>query len=213
MIGVILVAGFFLESAEVDRDRPNIVVLITDDQRHDSVGFLHPVLETPNMDALADAGVWFSNAFVTTPICSASRASILTGLHERTHGHAFGSPIPLDMLENSYPRLLRNAGYTAGFIGKNGTRLDEERQELLFDDYHQVDITPYIQIREGELNHATDYTARKAVDFIDGQSSAQPFLLTVAFHAPHAEDGDPRQFIPPERLTDLYQGVDHPDPP
>lgn len=201
------------DAATPQTDRPNIVVLVTDDQRWDAVGFLHPVLETPHMDSLAASGTWFTNAFVTTPICSASRATMLTGLHERTHGFAWGVPLSLDVLENSYPRLLRCAGYVTSFVGKNGTQLDEERQRLLFDHYLPVGISPYIQVREGDLIHATDYIGRKAAEFIAEQSAGSPFLLTVAFHAPHAEDGDPRQFIPPERLTDLYQGVDHPDPP
>lgn len=213
VITVILVTGCVVEEAGTAPDPPNILVLVTDDQRHDAVGFLHPVLETPHMDSLADAGVWFANAFVTTPICSASRATLLTGLHERTHGHAFGEQIPVAILAKSYPQLLRNAGYVTGFVGQNGINLNEERRQLLFEHYQQVNRTPYLQVRDGELIHATDYMAKKAVEFIEAQRSAQPFLLTVAFHAPHAEDGDPQQFIPPVRFADLYQGIDHPEPP
>jgi arylsulfatase A-like enzyme len=212
-ITMMLVVACLAEAAGGDSVQPNIVLLVTDDQRHDTIGFLHPVLETPNMDYLADAGVWFSNAFATTPICSASRATMLTGLHERTHGYGFGGSMPLAMLEKSFPALLRGAGYVTGFIGKNGTGLDEVRQQLLYDYHLQVNQSPYIQMREGELIHASDYMANKAAEFIAAQSATKPFLLEVAFHAPHAEDGDPRQFIPPERFTDLYQGIDHPDPP
>ncbi len=208
-----IVGGCTVEAAGLFSVKPNVVLLVTDDQRHDTIGFLHPVLDTPNMDSLATAGVWFSNAFATTPICSASRATMLTGLHERTHDHGFGELIPLAMLEKSYPALLRGGGYVTGFIGKNGAELDEERQELLFDFFLQVDRSPYIEIREGVLIHATDYMAHKAVEFIADQSASQPFLLEVAFNAPHAEDNDPRQFIPPERFADLYQDIVHAQPP
>ena len=213
VLAVALVAAPIAGALDPVPQPPNIVLLVTDDQRFDALGFLHPVLETPNMDRLADAGVWFANAFATTPICSASRATLLTGLHERTHGHGFGEQLPFGLLENSYPRLLRSAGYVTGFVGNNGEGLDLARQQLLFDHFLEVDGSPYIQVREGELNHATDYVARKAVDFITQRLIDEPWLLTVAFHAPHAEDGDPRQFIPPERWTDLYQGINHDDPP
>ena len=60
--------------------RPNLLFITTDDQRFDMLGIVHPFLETPNIDRLASEGVRFENAFVTTPICAASRASMLTGL-------------------------------------------------------------------------------------------------------------------------------------
>ncbi len=190
---------------------PNIVFLFTDDQRFDALGSLHPVLETPNLDRLSEQGVVFENAFVTTPICPSSRATVLTGLHERTHGFTFGTPpLRLALLHESYPKLLRDAGYTTGFVGKNGAQLDDERVELLFDDFVPVTL-PYIQVRDGEEIHATDYTGQKAADWIGG--AVEPFMLTVWFNAPHAEDNNPGQFVPPERYQDLYSGIDFPDPP
>ena len=71
--------------ASLPADRPNFILILTDDQRYDAVGFLHAVLETPYIDRLAAQGVFFPNAFVTTSICPSSRATILTGLHEQTH--------------------------------------------------------------------------------------------------------------------------------
>jgi len=68
--------------------RPNIIFILTDDQRWDALGVAgNPIIQTPEMDALARTGTYFKNAFSTTPICAASRASILTGLYERTHGY------------------------------------------------------------------------------------------------------------------------------
>jgi len=73
-----------------ETNRPNIVVLISDDQRWDQLSYadhpLIPELKTPNMDKLAQNGVYFKNAFVTTPICAVSRASIVTGMYASTHG-------------------------------------------------------------------------------------------------------------------------------
>jgi len=74
--------------------RPNILFLLIDDQRNDTLGCAgHPIIKTPVIDSLAAEGVRFRNAFVTTSICAASRASILTGLYERTHGYTFGKPL------------------------------------------------------------------------------------------------------------------------
>src|SRR5438045_2107139 len=71
----------------------NIVFILSDDQRFDALGCAgHPIVKTPNMDRIAAKGVRFRNSFVTTPICAASRASILTGLYERTHKYTFGTP-------------------------------------------------------------------------------------------------------------------------
>ena len=74
-------------------EKPNIIFILTDDQRWDALGFAgNSDIQTPNMDQLASSGLYFKNAFVTTPICAASRASILTGLYERTHNYTFGQP-------------------------------------------------------------------------------------------------------------------------
>ena len=67
-------------------ERPNIVFVLTDDQRFDEIGVLNPILDTPNMDRIAREGTMFSNAFVTTALCSPSRASILTGQFMHNHG-------------------------------------------------------------------------------------------------------------------------------
>jgi len=100
--------------------RPNILFVLTDDQRWDALGYAgNPVIKTPNLDRLAGKGTYFANAFVTTAICCSSRASILTGQYERSTGvENFVTPVKLD---TTYPRYLREAGYYTGFIGKWGT--------------------------------------------------------------------------------------------
>ena len=71
----------------IENTRPNIIFILTDDQRANTLGYAgNKIIQTPEMDKLAGQGCYFQNAFVSTPICNASRASILTGLYERTHG-------------------------------------------------------------------------------------------------------------------------------
>ena len=96
----------------------NIVFILTDDHRFDAVGFMgHPFLETPNLDALARQGAHLRNAFVTTSLCSPSRASILTGLYTHRHGVVDNSS-SLRPDIGLFPQLLQGAGYVTGFFGK-----------------------------------------------------------------------------------------------
>jgi len=113
-------------STSEQKEKPvNIIILLSDDQRSDAIGIAgNKVVKTPNLDQLASKGTYFKNAFVTTPICCASRASILTGQFARTNGVPdFFNPIKL---ETTYPAILRDNGYYTGFIGKWGTLEDNE---------------------------------------------------------------------------------------
>jgi arylsulfatase A-like enzyme len=118
--------------------KPNIIFILTDDQRWDALGVAgNAIIQTPQMNALANSGSYFKNAFSTTPICAASRASILTGLYERTHGYTFQKPkLKQPYAEIMYPKLLKDNGYHVGFYGKLGVILDNPNQ--YFDHDHVV---------------------------------------------------------------------------
>ena len=96
--------------------RPNFLFVVADDQRFDTLGCAgNPIIRTPNIDRLAGEGIRFDRAFVSTPICAASRASILTGTYERTHTYTFTKP-PLApaFADISFPVRLRRAGVPDG---------------------------------------------------------------------------------------------------
>lgn len=179
------------------------------------LGVVNPMLQTPNMDRLAADGVRFEHAFVTTPICAASRASLLTGLVERTHGYTFGTPpLAAEFANASYPVLLRQAGYRSGFVGKFGVTTEPGAVEAMFDTYVPLRPAPYLKPQaDGSTRHLTDITADRAIDFLRDSARTSPFALTVSFNAPHADDGDERQFIWPEAMDELYAGLTIPDPP
>ncbi len=146
--------------------RPNIILLLTDDQRNDTLGCAgHPIVQTPNIDTLAAQGVRFENCFVTTSICAASRASIFTGLHERTHGYTFGKPaVNKDYTLASYPVLLRRSGYRTGFIGKFGVRMQDS--QAMFDFNKPVSGPGYLKQPDGSRRESTDVMGDLAQDFI-----------------------------------------------
>ncbi len=101
-------------------ERPNLVVVVVDDLRWDDLGVAgHPFVETPAIDRMAREGARFLNAFAATPLCSPSRASILTGQHAHTHGIVDNTA--RDAASHALPTFaipLERAGYRTGFFGK-----------------------------------------------------------------------------------------------
>lgn len=198
-------------------ERPlNILLLLADDQRNDTLGCAgHPFVETPEIDRLAAEGTLFENAFVTTPICPVSRASILTGLPETTHGFTFGAPaLEGRFTDKSYPRILRTLGYQTGFIGKYGMLTAGDAPAQMFDYFHPLDRTPYVKtLSDGGKRHTTDLIADRALDFLNSQKAGAPFCLSISFNAPHAEDSDLENHYPyPENVTGLYDDIVMPPP-
>ena len=199
---------------------PNILFLLTDDQRNDTLGCAgHPILKTPNIDALAAGGVRFENAFVTTSICAASRASIFSGLHERTHRYTFREkPMLAAHTDASYPALLAKAGYATGFIGKFGVNVQKGAREKMFNTlFKSIGRNPYLKPQPGGgTRHETELAGDAAEEFIGGQTAERPFCLSISFNASHAEDGDKRpgigHFPWPAAVDGLYDDVDVPAP-
>ncbi|NQT12518.1 MAG: sulfatase-like hydrolase/transferase, partial [Planctomycetes bacterium] len=192
--------GFWWPSQEVsaDDDRPNILFFLVDDQRNDTLGCAgHPILETPTVDRLAETGVRFANMFVTTSICAASRASIFTSLHERTHRFTFGTP-PISELHTgaSYPAVLRKHGYRTGFIGKFGVGVAGDGKSAMFDYFQPIGRNPYLKKQpDGTLRHESELAGDRAIEFLQSNPTDRPFCLSVSFNAVHAEDADKRPGI------------------
>ena len=205
-----LAAGVAAQAAQ----RPNIIFFLSDDHRWDRLGCAgHPFLKTPNIDKLAAEGVRFPNMFVTTSICAASRASILTGLYERTHGYTFGTP-PVSEKHSlaSYPALLKKAGYRTGFIGKFGVGIRQEERKQMFDLFHPIGRGPYFKKQpDGSLRHETELCGDKAIEFLKDNPKGKAFCLSVSFNASHAEDRDKRpgigHFPWPKAVDGMYEDV------
>ncbi|WP_215223969.1 sulfatase-like hydrolase/transferase [Echinicola shivajiensis] len=220
---ILTVLGFrqgFSQGEKEEEEKPNIIFILTDDQRFDALGYAgNKYIETPEMDDLAKSGSFFETAIVTTPICAASRASIFTGLHERSHNYNFQTGnIREEYMENSYPVLLKNNGYFTGFFGKYGVKYDGLEKQ--FDKYESYDRNNDFKDRrgyfyktiDGDTVHLTRYTGQEALDFIEEAPSDKPFCLSLSFSAPHAHDGAPEQYFWQNSTADQLEEVVLPGP-
>ncbi|VGO12546.1 Arylsulfatase [Pontiella desulfatans] len=218
--GLVLLCGtvFLSQGQAAETSRKNIVFILADDQRNDVLGcYGNDLIQTPTIDQLASNGVRFENFFCETPICSASRATLISGLSQRTHGYNFGEPaVDANYIPTSYPAYLKASGYRTGFTGKYGFRFSKNDRKQQFDFFKPYDRNPYLKkMPDGSLRHETDLCADAAIEFIKGNPKGQPFCLSVSFNASHAEDSDLRpgfHFQWPESTDGLYEEITLPSP-
>ena len=205
-------------------NRPNIVFILVDDLRWDDLGYAgHPFSRTPHIDRIAREGVSFRNAFATTPLCSPSRATILTGQYAHTHGivdNLDRSPATHRLI--TFPLLLQRAGYETAFVGKWHMGNDDSPRPG-FDFWAclqgqgssldaSINLNGKVTATKG---YVTDRLTDQALAFLQRPRS-KPFLLYLSHKALHPEtiqraDGslsDPgaSNFIPAERHKSLYAG-------
>ena len=189
----------------------NIVLLVLDDVRWDSLGAAgNSIVRTPRIDRMAKEGVRFAQARVTTSICMVSRATLLTGQYMSRHGiTAFGRPIAPDAFANTFPGLLRRAGYWTGYVGKYGVGTPREAD---FDFLRAYEGTHWLAGPDGGRIHVTEKNARDSIDFLQARPMDKPFSLVVGFFAAHAQDNAPEQYLPQDWSARFYDGVKIPPP-
>ena len=204
-------------------ERPNVLFVLIDDQRNDVISCAgHPIVKTPTVDKLAENGIRFTNAFVTTSICAASRASIFTGLYECKHNYTFGKdPIKNDFITSSYPYLLRKSGYNTGFAGKFGVKLEAQDSILteMFDFYKPspMNAPHFVKLADGSMRHSAEIWGDEAVEFIKNQTREKPFCLSISFNSVHAVDanknpGNEGHYPYPKAVANMYEYVEMPKP-
>jgi arylsulfatase A-like enzyme len=202
-------------SSQPEHRRPNILFVMTDDQTHEQMSCAgHPILQTPNMDRLANEGVRFANAFCTNSLCAPARATVLTGCYSHIHGIRGNSEKrdeieALDSNLPTFPRLLQEAGYRTGLFGKWHIRQDP----LGFDEwkvlpgqgvYFDPDFIHNGQRRK-ETGYATDVTTDFALDFLR-RIGNEPFCMVYQHKAPH------RPFTPAPRHAKMFDDIEWPYP-
>jgi len=217
-----LCAGPISSHASAAPARPNILFILTDDQRWNTLGCMGDTnIVTPNIDRLAHEGVLFENHFVTTSICCCSRASIFTGQYLRRHGIGdFKTPFTSAQWAQTYPALLRESGYYTGFIGKFGVGNDKAVKAMAgqFDYWKGVagqGGNYFIDPQDPSRTHETKKFGDDALEFLAGAPTNQPFCLSLSFTAPHARDHQPHndQYTPDDRDKPLYTNEFLPKPP
>jgi N-acetylglucosamine-6-sulfatase len=193
-----------------DHKPRNVLFILTDDQRFDAFGFLHGqlFLETPNLDALARNGVYLPNAFVTTALCSPSRASILTGMYAHRHRVVDNDSALPDNL-TFFSQYLQRSGYETAFIGKwhMGGHIDYPQpgfdywvsfkgQGSYWPNQDGLNVNGKAVPQRGYItDELTDY----ALKWLETRKRDKPFMLYLSHKAVHAE------FIPADRHRGKYQ--------
>jgi arylsulfatase A-like enzyme len=202
LLWVLIGCVFGSSLALAQQGQPNIVIILADDLGYGDVAQNGcPDYATPNIDSLATNGVWCSNGYVTHPVCSPSRAALMTGRYQQRFGHENqvedAAPNPgLPMQELPLPQMLKSAGYVCGAIGKwhLGWALNFRPTHRGFDEYFGflgVDSRYYnAQIMLGdntfvtESAYLTEAFTREAVSFIN-RHATEPFFLYLAYNAVH----------------------------
>ncbi|MDO6416157.1 sulfatase [Sphingomonas sp. BIUV-7] len=187
----------------------NILVVLTDDHRYDAMGFMKAQTfgDTPTLDRLAQEGVHFRNAFVTTALCSPSRATIFTGLYAHQHRVIDNNhPIPHGLIY--YPEYLQAAGYETAFIGKWHMGIETDAPQPGFDRWvsfkgqgHYLPHPDGLNVdgrKVAQTSYITDELTNRAIDWIEQRDGKRPWMMHLAHKAVHSE------FLPAPRHRGRY---------
>lgn len=198
--------------------KKNIIFIIADDHRYDAMGFMKkiPWLETPNLDRLAAEGMHLKKAFVTTALCSPSRASILTGMYAHSHTVVDNTaPEPENILY--FPQLLQKAGYQTAFFGKWHMGNEGDHPRKGFDHWEGLRgqgeyYNPTLNIngkrtKFSDSTYIADLITDHAVDWMNQRKKNKPFFLYLSHKGVHA------MFQPAKRHAGKYKNKPVPLPP
>lgn len=212
---------FLLGSCTSEKRPPNILFIMSDDHAYQAISaYDTTLLQTPNIDRIANEGMLFTNACVTNSICAPSRAVILTGKHSHINGK-IDNNFPFDTTNITFPQLLQNAGYQTAMFGKlhfgnNPKGFDEFKILPGQGVYYNPD---FITKTEGTKNfpgYVTDIITDMTLNWLEKERKEdKPFFLAYLHKAPHREwhpaerhhkEFTKRNFQAPATLLDDYKG-------
>ncbi|MDN3205607.1 sulfatase family protein [Algoriphagus sediminis] len=204
-----------------NQERPNIIFIMSDDHAYQAISaYDDKLIETPNIDRIAEMGMLFTNASVTNSICAPSRATILTGMHSHLNGK-IDNHFPFDTTNVTFPQLFQDAGYQTAMFGKlhfgnNPKGFDEFKILPGQGSYYNPD---FITKNEGEIQvegYVTDIITDMTLNWLENDRVEEdPFLLFYLHKAPHRawlmaerhlEEFTHKSFPEPETLFDDYSG-------
>jgi len=209
--GLALTAQVGISRAGEARKRPNIIYIMTDDHAAHALScYGSRINQTPNLDRIARQGMKFANCFVTNSLCAPSRAAILTGKYAHLNGVVDnGANQQFDGSQQTFPKLLQQAGYKTGLVGKWHLVSDPTG----FDYWNilpgQGIYNNPVLIEMGEKKkyegYVTDIITDLAIDFVKKHQDG-PFCLLYHHKAPH------RGWDPDGKHADLFKDKDMPEP-
>ncbi len=214
---LILLISFSYLGSSCQRDeqksqRPNILFIMADDHAYQAISaYDDRLIQTPNIDRLADEGLLFSNACVTNSICAPSRAVILSGKHSHLNGK-IDNIFPFDTTQITFPQLLQEHGYQTAMFGKlhfgnNPKGFDQFKILPGQGNYYNPD---FITKNEGRINiegYTSDIITDMTLEWLDKErTEADPFLLMYLHKAPH------REWLPPKRHYTEFMKKSFPEP-
>lgn len=190
----------------------NIIFILADDHRYDAMGFMNKIqgLQTPGMDKMVSEGAHIKNAFVSTALCSPSRASILTGQYAHKHTVVDNdAPLPANLV--FFPQLLQQKGYQTAFMGKWHMGNTDDAPQPGFDywlsfqgqgEYYNPTFNVNgKRIKQPEGSYITDLLTDSALHWMDKRNKQKPFFLYLSHKGVHAE------FKPAKRHEGKYKNV------
>ena len=206
-------AGLSACSDAVEQERPNIIFIMTDDHATQAMScYGGNLIETPNMDRIADEGMRFDNCYATNALSGPSRACILTGKFSHRNGFTDNAST-FDGSQLTFPKVMRENGYATGVVGK--WHLISKPQgfdhwSILLGQNEQGNYYKPVFYENGtvvnEDGYVTDVITDKAIEFIDEVHDEKPFMLMLHHKAPH------RNWMPAPRHLGIFNDTVFPEP-
>jgi len=212
--------SFAFAQSETSKKRPNILFIMSDDHAYQAISaYQDHLIQTPNIDRIANEGMLFTNACVTNSICAPSRATILTGKHTHINGK-IDNLMPFDTTQVTFPQLFQQAGYQTAMFGK----LHFGNNPKGVDDFMILPgqgnyINPKFITKKGDTTitgYVTDIITDLTLDwFSEKRDADKPFMMMYLHKAPHRpwwpspkrfEEFTKKTFPEPETLFDDYEG-------
>lgn len=196
-------------AAPVD-GRPNILVVLVDDLRADTLGYAgHRAVRTPHIDRIANEGVNFTNAFCTTSLCSPSRASLLSGVYAHKHGVTDNfTEFPASL--SSFPGVLQRAGYATAYVGKYHMGENNDSPRPGFDyfvthkgqgKYFDTEFNINGERRETKTGYYTTVVTDMALEWLARDHGGRPWMMILGHKAPHSF------YTPEPKYAHTFDGV------
>lgn len=215
---IVTIAMFSASVLCAQQKQMNIIFILSDDHRYDAMGFMNKIqgLQTPGMDRMAKEGAHIKNAFVSTALCSPSRASILTGQYAHSHTVVDNdAPLPTNLV--FFPKYMQEKGYQTAFFGKWHMGNTDDKPQPGFDHWlsfrgQGVYLNPVFNINgkvvpQAEGSYVTDLLTNNAIEWMNSRKKNKPFFVYLSHKGVHAE------FEPAERHKGKYASLPIVTPP